>query len=115
MSESINPKEIAGAKKVPLQLLPTEPLREIAKVLECGAAKYGEYKWREVEIAASTYVGAIERHLFEWLDGSDQDEESGLHPLAHVAASCLIALDAMRVGKFVDNRPKLIDLEWQDD
>ena len=102
-----NPKHIRAQKdgKAPMHLLPWKPLAQVAQVLAGGANKYGERNWRIDEILASTYEGAIGRHAFlEWAQGVDADPDSGLHPLAHVAASCLIVLDAIDQGTFIDDR-----------
>jgi hypothetical protein len=68
-------------------LLPTEPLIDIAKVLAFGAKKYTENSWQKVE--TKRYYGAALRHLFAWKQGEVNDPESGLPHLAH-AACCLL-------------------------
>lgn len=107
MSNDNNPKRARALldNKAPMEFIPWGPLAQIAKVLEGGAAKYGARNWRREPISASTYEGAIARHaLLEWASGVDVDKDSGLHPLAHVAASCLLVLDAIEHGTFVDDR-----------
>jgi hypothetical protein len=102
-----DPKAKAGAIKCPLHLLPTVALRETAHVMQLGAKKYGEYNWRESEgVCASTYIGAIMRHLLQFTDGEDADSESNRSHLAHIVATCCILLDAESVGKLIDDRPK---------
>lgn len=103
-----DPKKKAGDLKAPLHLLPTIALRETAYVLDGGAVKYGVYNWRESEgVKAQTYTAAIMRHLTQFMDGEDVDEESGHSHLAHIMATCSILLDAEQVGKLIDDRPKL--------
>ena len=103
-----DPKKQAGDLKDPLHLLPTVAMRQTAHVLALGAAKYGVYNWRESEgVKASTYAAAIMRHLTQFMDGEDVDEESGRSHLAHIMATCSILLDADRVGKLIDDRPKV--------
>jgi len=102
-----DPKKKAGDQKCPLQLLPTVALRETSYVLQLGAKKYGEYNWRESGgVCASTYTGAIMRHLLQFSDGEDTDSESGRSHLAHIMATCCILLDAEAVEKLIDDRPK---------
>jgi hypothetical protein len=104
----VDPKQAAGALKDPLHLMPTCAIREAAKVLKTGADKYGVYNWRESDgLEAMTYVSALLRHTTQYIDGEDQDAESGLSHLAHIIATCSILLDADRVGKLMDNRPKV--------
>lgn len=101
-----DPKQVAGDKKDQLQLLPPEFLRKTANVLKLGADKYGVYNWRHSDgIKAMTYVGAIMRHLMQFVDGEDVDEESGISHIAHIAATCAIMLDASEYSNLEDNRP----------
>lgn len=102
-----NPKAVQAQKdgKVPMELIPYGPLAEVAKVLATGAEKYGVRNWRIDDIKATTYVGAIARHaLIEWAQGVDVDQDSGLHPLAHVAACCLLVMDAQSMDSLIDDR-----------
>ncbi|MEM7200274.1 MAG: dATP/dGTP diphosphohydrolase domain-containing protein [Planctomycetota bacterium] len=102
-----NPKARLAASqgKTPMELLPYRALASVARVLDLGRKKYGLRNWREEPISASTYIGAIARHaLLEWAEGKDTDDESGEHPLAHVAACCLLVMDAEQQGTFADDR-----------
>ncbi len=84
-----DPKKKAGDLKAPMHLLPTVAMRETAHVLKLGADKYGVYNWRGSEgVKASTYSAAIMRHLTQFMDGEDEDEESGHSHLAHIIATC---------------------------
>jgi hypothetical protein len=102
-----NPKEIQAAKdgKVPADLLPFEHLAAAARVLQTGAVKYGRRNWLVDKIKASTYVGAIFRHaMLEWSTGTNEVEDTGEHPLAHVIACCLVVMDAEKYGTLIDDR-----------
>lgn len=103
-----DPKKAFGQQKTQMQLLPSNAMRACADVLALGASKYGEYNWRKSQgVEAMTYVGAIMRHLMQWLDGEDSDSESGQSHVAHIMASAAIVLDAQACGKLIDNREKL--------
>lgn len=104
-TKSTNPKDKYGRAKVPLELIPSTGLAIVAKVMQTGAEKYGPYNWRESAVDNMVYVGAALRHIHEYLDGLDKDLDSGFHPMAHVAACCLIVLDAELTGNLIDNRP----------
>ena len=104
MPEVLDPKGVAGATKCPMHLLPPFALREAAWAHKCGAEKYGPYNWRRTKVCASTYIGAILRHLTEWQMGADSDPESGRSHLAHIVASCNILMDAAEHGTLVDDR-----------
>ena len=66
--------------------------------------RYGRLNWRGTEVRASVYVGALLRHVAEWLEGQDVDAKSGLHPLAHGLACLAIILDAEAAGTLIDDR-----------
>jgi len=103
----LDPKKQAGDLKHPLHLLPTVALVQTAHVLKLGADKYGVYNWREsAGVKASTYTAAIFRHLVQYMDGEDVDEESGKSHLAHIMATCSILLDADSAGNAIDDRTK---------
>lgn len=102
-----DPKGAAGAKKCPLHLLAPHALRETAWVAKHGADKYGPYNWREAHVNATTYVGAIMRHLMAWSEGEDIDPESGRSHIAHIAASAFILIDAQQLGTLIDDRAKV--------
>jgi hypothetical protein len=94
-----------GMQKVQLGLVPAGAMESIARVLECGAAKYGAYNWRESGIRCTTYVDAILRHLNAWREGEDLDPESNVSHIAHIAASCCILIDAESFNILHDDRP----------
>lgn len=71
-------------------LMPSVCLEKIAEVFTYGASKYGDNNWRNVE--AERYVDALFRHLHAWLQGEQNDKESGLHHLAHAGANVLFLL-----------------------
>lgn len=93
------------ARKRQLQLLPPDALFAIAGAMEEGARKYGAASWRQTGISASDYAGSMMRHLLAWQDGQSCDKESGLLHLAHLAACCMVVLDAMSVGMLKDDLP----------
>lgn len=100
-----NPKDRSGARKPPLPLIP--PAAEIAEamVMASGAKKYGPFNWRSLNVRATEYIAAAKRHLAQWLDGQDDDPESGISHLAHARATLGILLDAITTGNAIDDRP----------
>ena len=100
-----NPKDRASAHKPQLHLIP--PAAEIleAVVMGLGARKYGPYNWRTAPIRATVYIAAAKRHLAQWLDGQDDDPESGVSHLAHARACLGILLDAQSLHCLNDDRP----------
>lgn len=104
-AEDINPKTLIGATKVPLHLVPPAAIHHMALAFEDGAKKYGPYNWREKAVPMMTYIGAALRHLHALLDGQDMAADSKRHHAAHAADCCAIILDALEIGKLVDDRP----------
>jgi len=72
------------AGKLRLTLVPTEPIRAIARVMHNGLDKgYTEGSWREVE--CPRLRDALYRHFLDYLDDPyGADEESGLPHLEHL-------------------------------
>ncbi|MCH8242345.1 MAG: hypothetical protein IH897_07015, partial [Planctomycetes bacterium] len=101
-----NPKHIRAMKegKAPLDYLITSVDDGDARVLKGGADKYGRRNWLIDKILASTYVGAMRRHLKAWIDSEDLDPDSGQHTLHHLRACCAIVLDADAHGMLIDDR-----------
>src|SRR3990167_2305510 len=97
------PKDLKG--KIPLQLLPAQPIALVAEVIEYGASKYGRNNWRE-GLDWTELAGAALRHIFKWLSGENFDKESGLHHLAHAASNLLYLLEWARTGAGKDDRWK---------
>ncbi|UXN05240.1 dATP/dGTP diphosphohydrolase domain-containing protein [Bartonella sp. HY761] len=92
-----------------LDLLPVEPLLQIAKVLAFGAQKYGDHNWRSQTDGGFVWgrlYAATLRHLFAFWNGEDLDAESGLPHLAHAACNIIFLLEFMNNGGGVDDRVK---------
>jgi hypothetical protein len=72
-------------------LLPPLALEETAKVLTFGAQKYEPDNWKFVPDSKRRYFDALQRHLWQWKGGEQNDQETGLSHLAH-AMCCLMFL-----------------------
>lgn len=88
--------------KAPMGLLDWLWLKAVAAVLAFGAKKYAAHNWRG-GIAYSRLYDAALRHIYAFIDGEDNDPESGLSHLAH-ASCCLMFLYNM-----TQRRPDLDD------
>jgi len=101
-----NPKQIQAMKdgKIPLENLVYSCLADDAIVHKHGADKYGTRNWREQQILASTYEGAILRHFLAWAQGEDLDPDSGKSHLTHIRACCAVVLDSIKHGTLLDDR-----------
>lgn len=100
--------------KAPIALLPYTGLGLIAAALEYGAMKYRAWNWQEsypdetLETIRQVYGGAALRHLYQWTDPSqdDNDDESGLHHLAHAGACIVIAIWRLGLKYRAPRKPK---------
>lgn len=84
------------AGKNRLELIPTELIEGVGKVLTFGAQKYEAENWRKFKKEDhKRLIGAAMRHLEQYRKGEYTDPESGLPHLAHVATNMgfLLALD----------------------
>ncbi len=101
-----NPKMIQALKdgKAPLEYLVDSVMDGDAWVHKGGADKYGIRNWLIDEIKASTYIGALRRHLKKWSEGESIDPDSGWSHLYHIRAGCAIVLDAEKYGTLIDDR-----------
>lgn len=105
MTDTTNPKDIIGAKKAPLRLVPPALVIQTAPAMALGATKYGPYNWRDKAVRMSIYLEAAQRHILAFQDGEDLDPESGHSHLGHASACLAILFDAGAIGKLVDDRP----------
>ncbi|TFU06156.1 hypothetical protein EUV02_03850 [Polymorphobacter arshaanensis] len=102
-----NPKDLAGRMKpATFSVVPVAPMFQIGKVMSLGAAKYGAFNYRDKPISESVYLDAFMRHMAAVIDGQDVDPESGQSHVAHMAAGCIILLDAMNVGTLIRDLPR---------
>ena len=107
MSNSTNPKDLVGAKKPNLALIPAVGLLHAAMALMNGAFKYEPFNWRQEDkkVGMMTYIAAIERHAQLFKDGENVAEDTLVHHLGHIAAGAMLLLDAIESGQAVDDRP----------
>lgn len=58
-------------------------LWEVGRVGTFGCSKYGEGNWQYLENGIDRYKDALFRHLFQWMQGEEIDNESGIKHLSH--------------------------------
>ena len=96
--------------KPQLDLLPEDPLIDIARVLMKGKETYGRDNWRKGLAWSRCYAAAL-RHLFAWHKGETTDPETGLNHLAHAACEILFLLEFSRTHLELDDRPNTPEAE----
>lgn len=77
--------------KLEYGLLPPLALAATVKVLTFGAQKYERDNWQKVPDSKRRYFDALQRHMWAWKQGEQNDQESGINHLAH-AMCCLMFL-----------------------
>lgn len=105
-----NPKDAIGSTKLPMSLVPSTIVAEVALAYLEGALKYGRYNWRVAGVRASIYSDALLRHHAKWWNGEDEDRKTRVKHLASVIACAGTLLDAELCGKLNDDRPPMADL-----
>lgn len=109
-TKDTNPKDtLARGKKVPLSVVPATMNYLAAIQMHNGAGKYGAHNYRAAGARLSVYYDAARRHLDDWFNGNELDED-GIPNLAGLAANVAIICDAATHGYAVDDRPPAVDL-----
>lgn len=86
-----------------VDLLPSLPLVEIAKVLTYGARKYKPNNWRFGLPWGDTYA-SMQRHLLAWQNREDKDPETGISHLAHAGCQLMFLLEYELTKTGTDDR-----------
>lgn len=93
-----------GQKPQAMHLLPGDSLLAISEHLHRGALKYAERNW-ELGYAWSSSFAAMQRHLWAWWQGEDDDPEFGWSHLRAVGFHALVLLAFELRGSGTDDRP----------
>lgn len=71
-----------------MDLLPSEWIEGLADVLTFGCKKYADRNW-EKGMAWGRPFGALMRHAWTWWGGKEDDPETELDHMLHVAVNAL--------------------------
>ena len=93
-----------GVKLERFDLIPAEPLEELARVYGRGAKKYQDDNWRK-GYSWKLSFGAMMRHAWAFWRGESHDE-LGNHHLACAAWHCFTLMWYEQNRKSLDDRPK---------
>lgn len=101
--------------KIPLDLLSTDALNEMAKVLEYGSKKYSSHNWRNGFKWSRLYAAAL-RHLTTWNNPyeSSLDKETNLSHLSHAAVNIMMLIEHEVRALGEDDRHKVMNKIIQD-
>ena len=99
------------AGKLRYDLIPPDPLREVARVYTIGSTKYQDYNWLH-GMNWSRVIAALFRHMEAWREGRTVDPDDGQHPLASVIWCAMTLLEFERLGVGRDDRQITLLEEW---
>jgi hypothetical protein len=93
--------------KPPIQLIPYAWIAGVARILAFGAEKYAPWNWTK-GFQWSRLGGATLRHVGAWLDGEDNDPETGENHLLHASCELMFAYCHQLFGLGEDDRKKWV-------
>lgn len=94
--------------KTQWSLVDFKSLEGMVKILEFGAEKYGASNWKK-GLKTTEVCESLMRHLFAYLDGEDNDQESGMRHIDHVLCN------AMFLSYMDSNKPEFDTRDKQND
>lgn len=106
MSKVIKEKADKPEKRERYDLIPVDPLKQVAETFALGVEKHGERDW-EKGTDWHKYFNALMRHAQKWWGGEELDKEDGQHHLAAVATNALILLEYVKTHPEYDDRSKV--------
>lgn len=109
-ADPTNPKDMIGATKLPLGLVPDTVDIYAAMAFAEGASKYGAFNWRAAGVRFSIYLEALRRHTIRLSNGEWEDPKTMVPHLASIIACAGIIADAKLCGKLVDDRPPSVEM-----
>lgn len=101
------------SEKPRMDLISPAAMLGLAKILEFGAARYGDRNW-ENGLDFSRAYSALLRHLFSWWGGEDLDPDTQQSHTLHILCnSMFLAHYTSNYKKYegFDNRPHKLQLE----
>jgi len=94
-----------GRKQARFDLIPVNPLWEVAELYGKGALKYADRNW-ELGYDWSLSFAALLRHAWQFWRGENRDGETGAHHLASVVFHALALIQFGQSHPELDDRPK---------
>ena len=83
-------------------LVDFKSMEPLVQVLEYGAKKYAPYNWTK-GLPTTQICESLLRHTFAYLNGEDNDAESGCSHIGHIMAN------AMFLSYVMKNKPQFDD------
>ena len=89
--------------KPPLAIVPSPLIDSIAHAMGYGADKYGMHNYK-LGMSNIRLLSACKRHINAYINGEDNDSESGIHHLGHAGACLAMLMELDRLGKLEEER-----------
>ena len=83
-------------------LVPQSALLPMVEVLEFGAKKYEPFNWQK-GLSVTEICESLKRHLDAFMEGEDNDPESGLSHIGHLQCNALF------LSWMLEHRPDMDD------
>lgn len=83
-------------------LVPQSALIGMVRVLEYGSRKYAPYNWMK-GVSVTETCESLKRHLDAFMEGQDNDPESGLSHVYHMQCNALF------LSWMLENKPEFDD------
>jgi len=84
-------------------LLDMNALEPVVRVMEYGAKKYAPHDWKK-GMPHTEIADCLQRHLFAYLNGEDNDPESKLPHMAHVMTNAMMLMYNIQHHPGLDDR-----------
>jgi hypothetical protein len=101
-----NKAETYDDGKAPLATLPWAAVREMSLVQAYGKKKYNDFDNYRKGMEVSRNLSCALRHIAEYMEGHDEDVESGINPLAHAMCRLAFVLQNIHDETAIDDRYK---------
>ena len=92
-----------GQKDIRWDLVPIEPMQEVARLYHEGAKKYAKDNWRKGYDWSLSYA-AMQRHATQFWNGESYDGETGCHHLSSVVFHALAMMEFEKTHPELDDR-----------
>ncbi|WZE63567.1 dATP/dGTP pyrophosphohydrolase [Maribacter phage Panino] len=98
MNEDLGKRYNSGKRR--WSLVDFQSLEPMVEVLEFGATKYDDHNWKK-GLKTTEIAESLLRHLVAFLNGEDNDPESGLSHIGHIQCN------AMFLSYMMENKPEM--------
>jgi len=84
-------------------LVDYKSMESLVDVLEFGAQKYAPWNWTK-GMSVTEITESLQRHLYDFLNGIDEDPETGLSQIGHMQCNLMFLAYMLREKPEFDDR-----------